>query len=448
MGREGEDVRRRFLRRAGWAVTAAVLAGGCGGGAAPSRAPVTSAPDAGVAESEPPARPAFRSTLAARGAHMCALTPDGAAWCWGDNRFTQLGVIEPADRSPAPVRVQGDHAWIAISAGEAHTCGVTTEGELRCWGRVNWPVGPVKPSERAAFASPRPPQEGAGRGFVDVVAGVTHSCALLEGGEAACWGWNDVGQVGNAAARSDIEPLRRVLHTPNWRGLAVGERYACGVTADGRVKCWGTNERGQLGRHLRVGKCARTQRGGMAALIAGTRPCGTVPMAARVEGDFVAVSSGPHHTCALRGDGEMWCWGANDHAQLGRGGQSGFETLPTIVPQAPRFVRIAAGGDHTCALTAAGDAWCWGRNDRGQLGTGTTEEAVLAARVATDVALVELVAGQHHTCGADADGRVFCWGAGDRGQLGYPPPDTCGDVPCSRTPRPLATDLRIALPTR
>jgi alpha-tubulin suppressor-like RCC1 family protein len=150
-----------------------------------------------------------------------------------------------------------------------------------------------------------------------------------------------------------------------------------------------------------------------------------------------AIAAGGMHSCALAASGEAYCWGGNDRGQLGTGDRI-RQASPTLVGDGLRFRAIAAGVTHSCALTADGDAYCWGANDRGQLGAGSAGASATPARVPAIPAVRTIVTGMSHSCALSTSGEAYCWGANDAGQLG-----TGGGADASRPAR-VATDERFA----
>lgn len=150
---------------------------------------------------------------------------------------------------------------------------------------------------------------------------------------------------------------------------------------------------------------------------------GTQPMS------FGRISVGGAHTCALGSEGRAFCWGSRWFGELGTGVAERFSWVLSPVPVTgnERFVAIAAAIGHTCALDAAGQAYCWGQNDRGQLGDGTSRNRAAPAPIRGDQRFVQLAAADSHSCGLTADGRAFCWGWNTEGQLGVGSPTGTSD---------------------
>ena len=137
-----------------------------------------------------------------------------------------------------------------------------------------------------------------------------------------------------------------------------------------------------------------------------------------VQGEgFARVTSGLAHVCGLSADGRASCWGSNDQGQLGRSG-SGSAAVPEEVAGGTRFTSLVAGLAHTCGLGGDGAAYCWGANESGQLGDGTTESKSAPTRVAANTAFTQVAAGWRHTCALNSAGQAYCWGANDSGQAG------------------------------
>jgi alpha-tubulin suppressor-like RCC1 family protein/tRNA A-37 threonylcarbamoyl transferase component Bud32 len=141
------------------------------------------------------------------------------------------------------------------------------------------------------------------------------------------------------------------------------------------------------------------------------------PKAAPAPPMRVSLAAGGAHTCLVMASGKAFCWGGNDRGQLGSGGTSRLAS-PGAVASELRFASIASGLSHSCALTRSGAAWCWGQNDRGQLGDGTTTARPTPVPVADDHKFRVVVAGAGHSCGLDNGGRAWCWGAGAGGANG------------------------------
>jgi alpha-tubulin suppressor-like RCC1 family protein len=230
--------------------------------------------------------------------------------------------------------------------------------------------------------------------FSVISAGASHTCGLVTGGYAACWGQNLSGQLGDGS-REDRTAPRVVTGGRSFVSLAAGWHHTCGLSANGDVLCWGLNSDGQLGDGSRLDRLVPT----------------------RVSGPYRSVTAGNAHTCAADGE-EVVCWGDNGFGQLGDGTRDDHARPVSVVnlPAAP--ISVAAGAVHTCALVEGGAAYCWGQNLYGQLGDGTTEHRALPTEVAGGMVFTRLFAGGAVTCGVSAEQVQYCWGLNQNGQLG------------------------------
>ncbi len=183
---------------------------------------------------------------------------------------------------------------------------------------------------------------------------------------------------------------------------ATGTGHVCMVTTEGLIFCWGMNSSGQLG----VGGS------GEAITIS------TVPLQAGTDTDWRTVTAGEAHTCALKNNGTVFCWGANNEGQLGLGPSGGSE-VPAQVGTEADWSLIDAGndGDHTCGLRGS-SLYCWGRNDHGQLGVGDLNSRDAPTLIPPANVWVDASAGELSTCAIRMGGTLWCWGNGDRGRLG------------------------------
>jgi alpha-tubulin suppressor-like RCC1 family protein len=352
------------------------------------------------------------SSVYAGGAHTCALTAAGAAFCWGRGESGQLGVPPPpttclTDGGPfpcsmIPVRVGTGLAFTQLAGGGAHTCALTSNGTAFCWG--NNASGQLGDGTTTNRDTPVPVTTALR--FTSIDAGTEHTCALTSTSEAYCWGRNDRGQLGNGNITNSSIPV--LVLGSSFQQIAAGGfliGHTCGLALTGLTYCWGDNERGQLG----IGGAD------LPDLLPHPLP---MPVAGGLT--FVSITAGlGRHSCGRTALGTVYCWGENSFGALGNG--SGTDSpVPVQVAGGRTFSQVIAGGfiGHTCALTGTGDAYCWGENERGQVGDGTTVDRLAPEAVFGRLIFTSIDAGFRHTCGRDNTGTLHCWGANGAGQLG------------------------------
>ncbi|MFZ5624385.1 MAG: hypothetical protein ACOY71_08120 [Gemmatimonadota bacterium] len=328
--------------------------------------------------------------------HACGIAPDGAAWCWGANQNGQLGSGQTGSaRQADPVKVAGGFSFAAITAGELHTCGLTTTGSIVCWGGgAQGQIG----SGSSPNAQTSPVAISGGRTYTQVSAGARHTCALDTAGAAWCWGSNGNQQLGAGAGASSNVPVA-VQGGHVFSAIASGSSHTCGIE-NGGIFCWGRNSAGQLGDGTTVDKGAPT------AVLFST------PVT------LTRVVAGDRHSCALATDGTAYCWGANDTGQLGVGNTIPTTTAGTPVVGGHKYGSLAAGDTHTCGVRLDGKGLCWGSNNSAQLGDGTFTTRTVPVVVAAGLTPAAIEGGALSSCAVGTDGFGYCWGGNAAGQLG------------------------------
>jgi alpha-tubulin suppressor-like RCC1 family protein len=352
--------------------------------------------------------------IAAGAYHTCSLTAAGGVKCWGDNSSGQLGDNSTSSRS-TPVGVTGLTSGVAALAGGLfHTCALTTAGGVKCWGNNGLgQLGDSTITNRAIAAD----VAGLVSGVVAVTAGNYHTCALTTLGGVKCWGYNGTGQLGDGTTTIrltavDVTGLTGL--TTRVAVLAAGSSHTCALTTSGGVKCWGYNFWGQLGdssvmdRLTAVDVTGLTT--GVAALVTGnlhtcvlTATGGVKCWGRNVEGQLgdgsttnrltavdvsgltsgvAALAAGSSHNCALTTSGGVKCWGYNADGEVGDGTVANRTLAADVAGLTSGVAALAAGGFHTCALTTAGGVKCWGLNSSSQLGDGTTTNRLTPVDVA------------------------------------------------------------------
>lgn len=275
--------------------------------------------------------------------HNCALDPNGAAWCWGDSNYGQLGNGSYGFQSQ-PVAVSGGIAFWSLSAGTYSTCGTSASG-IWCWGAIANSQGGM-PQPALAFSNNT--YQSISVGYLQACAVAVTGAGFLTHREADCWGQNSYGQAGVDPASMPVvaAPTPSTFASPT--AVAAQSYYTCADQASGIVQCFGYNGWGQLGNGSYTGSSqAQTVGNGMA---------------------LHGVSTGANHACALDTTGAAWCWGNGNWGELGNG-SSNVSPSPQPVGGGHLYRAIAAGGQHTCAIGTDNHLYCWGSNHAGQLGT-------------------------------------------------------------------------------
>jgi alpha-tubulin suppressor-like RCC1 family protein len=323
------------------------------------------------------------------------MTTSGGVKCWGRNSYGQLGDGTTTDRTTSVDVIGLSSGVAAVEASGAHTCALTTAGGVKCWGYNYYgQLGDGTTTDRTAPVD----VTGLSSGVAAVAAGSgLYTCALITSGGVKCWGSNSAGQLGDGTANQRNTPVD-VAGLSSAAAIAAGSGHTCALIMDGGLKCWGSNESGQLG--------AWTHR---------STPTDVTGLSSGV----AAVAAGGFHTCALTTSGGVKCWGDNGWGELGNGTTTSSWTPVDVTGLSSGVAAVAAGTAHTCAVTAGGGARCWGWNLYGQLGDGTTTDRAAPVGVSGLYSGVTAVAANHsHTCAVTTSGGVKCWGRNNYGQLG------------------------------
>ena len=245
-----------------------------------------------------------------------------------------------------------------------------------------------------------------------VSAGGGHACLVRHDGSLWCWGRNDRGQLGDGTRTPRALPVR-VAGIDNVIAVAAGDVHTCAATAAGVVYCWGADDTGQLGDR------GGTDRG-LPQRVAGVM----VPIRALDDLDDPrkVLAAGKNFSCAVDVSGGVLCWGDDSVGQLGdAGAAAGAPLVPTPVAGLTDIKAISASWQHVCALTTGGQVSCWGANNQGQIGDGTTTSpraptAPDPASLPPTIRVTSVVTGHDHTCALSSDG-LMCWGGNAEGQV-------------------------------
>jgi len=382
------------------------------------------------------------SAIATGSLHSCAVTTGGAVRCWGDNRHGQLGDgISGLHRTASDV-VGLASGVNAIAAGDAYSCALLASGAVQCWGFNDH--GQLGDTTNTIGRAPGN-VTGLSSGVMAIAAGFAHACAVTSAGALRCWGANSAGQLGDGMTIDRLSPVDVNGLPANVVAVAAGRFHTCALTQDGGVKCWGSNFLGAIGDGSFQDRLSPTDVSGLAsgvkAIAAGTSfscalmtsgsvkcwgtavfglgdgtnstrliPVNVLGLAPNV----VGIAAGSDYACALTTVGEVRCWGSTNPDRFGT--SPGAAIIDGLASGA---TSIAASAKHTCAAIAGGGAKCWGDNSDGQLGTGDSAVSqstpLRVARITGIVASLAL--GSRHSC-AIVNGGVTCWGSSVNGEVG------------------------------
>lgn len=364
--------------------------------------------DAGDGDAADSGTPQLLTDVAVGALSTCVLGAAGVASCWGSTEFGALGV-DP---------VEADRCVLASDGGR----------EIPCL---------TSPS-----ASPF-------TGAESVHLGGTFGCALVDG-EVSCTGWGLGGLLGPGMPETVHDPVPIDLPTPVV-SLATGFAHACAIAGTpAGVHCWGLDSFGMAGVAADEADVCTTS--------TGDAPCLVRPHRLDLPGP-VGIAVGFRHSCAVDSSGAVYCWGANEVGELGRGGAYDLFDHPELMPvmDLSDAEEVVAGSGFSCARTGGGQIVCWGRGDFGQLGVGQPVEELsmachqgalctTAPRVVGVMPATAIYAGSAHACALVA-GAPWCWGSASHGQTGILAADATlcmrvplfEDVPC----RPVPTALSL-----
>ena len=318
--------------------------------------------------------------------HACAVTLEDEVECWGHNDAGQLGNGTTVD-SYTPVQVVGlSGPVVAVEAGLSHTCVLTADGGVQCWGGNAFGQlgdGSTEPSLYPVDV------EGLPDGVSAIAAGDQYTCALRTTGGVVCWGRNENHQLGDGTYTDRSTPVDVIGLGAGVSAIAAGGFKACALKNTGGVACWGSNV------------------GGGPADVPG------------LSSGVSSIAVGHQHACAVTNVGGAVCWGLNINGELGDGTTIASETPVQVTGLSSGVAAIAAGYLHSCAVTTDGGVKCWGRGFEGQLGDGTaTQRGTPVDALGLESGVFAVSTGSHYSCALTLFGAVACWGRNDNGQLG------------------------------
>lgn len=356
--------------------------------AGPRPADASPADGGGLESSELPPR---RLAVGGDG-HVCFVRDDGRVACWGHNDHGQLGDGTRTDRT-SPVDVIGLDDVVEVAVGVSHSCARRRDGSVACWGRNLW--GEVGDGTRERRTEPRDLE---GVRATRIAAGYTSTFAIQVDGTVLAWGFNRFGQLGDGTTLDRDLPVE-VVGLRDVVSLATSLWHSCASRRNGTVACWGDNEYAQLGD--------------------GTTDTRWEPADVPGLDDVEQVTTGYGFSCVRRSEGRVWCWGWNESGQLGDGTTAVGSTGPSLYraelsPTAsfPSATHIEASRPMACAIDVDRSLWCWG------MVTIPSVAVPRPVRIEGLGPVLEVGVGDWDICALQTDDQIRCWGINQWGAAG------------------------------
>jgi alpha-tubulin suppressor-like RCC1 family protein len=338
-----------------------------------------------------------RPSIAAGYDQALAIKQNSTVLAWGDDFYGQLGDAGTNTDQAAPVAVAEALGIVAVSAGEAHSLALKSDGTVWAWGDDAFGQlgdGDVNTDKNSPVVVP-----GAS-GIVAISAGGYHSLALKSDGTLLAWGQDDKGQLGDGGTNTNKFTPVAVSGASGIVAIAGGGKFSLALKSDGTVLAWGSDQEGQLGD-------------------GGTNTDKSTPVAVSGASGIVAIAAEDEFALALKSDGTVLAWGSDQEGQLGDGGTNSNKTTPVAVSGASGIVAIAAGAFHALALKQDGTLLAWGYDEQGQLGDGgTNTNKTTPVAVSGASGIVAIDAGGYFSLALKADTTMLAWGYDGDGQLG------------------------------
>ena len=305
--------------------------------------------------------------------HTCAILEDKRVMCWGDNTDGQVG---DGRRDNGirwfPVFVHNVFNATQVATGKAHSCALTSEGVVKCWGNNEFGQLGIEKDDNKLI----PTVVKLANPAVSIAAGENHTCAADSKGQVFCWGLNSLGQLGNGSNKNSEKPIA-ITSLSGQTKVVAGYDSTCSSDSTQTFRCWGAGENGNLGNGDILNQLSPT-------IIASGSDRASLGTALSGIQD---ISIGKFHSCLVDRNSDSWCWGKPGLNLLGWGDfaasdiyvrtnyvtyKSGINTIM------PSVIDISTGYDHSCLLRRDGSIYCWGSNTSGQMGLGGTSPATVS----------------------------------------------------------------------
>jgi prepilin-type N-terminal cleavage/methylation domain-containing protein len=342
----------------------------------------------------------------------CILANDNTFQCSGEDFFERNGNggVTGNTASFTP-EANGFTDWKMISGYYDGICGIRTSGRAYCAGKNDY--GQVGNATTGADVSTLVEVDGSHPNWTQISKGWYHTCGI-RAGTAYCWGRNTVGALGDGTNVDSSVPVAVLgiggaAAYTDWKFIATGDQNSCGIRGSGQLLCWGFNDRGQLGDSTYVNRNTPVE-------VLGVGGGAAYPDWKKI-GENLGWGA-----CAVRSNGHAYCWGSNDYGQLGDGTTTTSNVPVEVFGSHDNWTSIHTGLDATCGLRGTGVAYCWGANYDGAMGSGvaTIPDVHLPFPVTTAISDWKDIAPfcSSHVCAIRPNGALYCWGRNTEGQFG------------------------------
>lgn len=369
----------------------------------------------------------FNSIYVGVSGNACVLDTLGELYCWGTNYAGQFGNGTTSD-SNIPVRAANVGALNGktikdFSIYYTHGCAVASDDKVYCWGENdNGQIGDNTNANKLSPVAVNDKLTYAGETIKDfsVASNTIHEdafCVLTNSQKMYCWGGNLIFPFGDDESAEDLTVPRQLIMQGSLAGKTVKSiaskfenNLGCLIASDDNVYCWGDQQNGKLGN-------------GLENSVVQYNPVAVSRNTVLNGKSIKKVTIGSEFACAMSTDGKAYCWGKNNYGQLGNGSSDATSSIPVEVDMAgvlsgKTIKDIESGKEHTCVLANDNRIYCWGRNESGQLGNGNTSNSNIPVLVNTSLRFGSISTGSSFSCAVSITNKTLCWGIGKYSRLG------------------------------
>jgi alpha-tubulin suppressor-like RCC1 family protein len=322
---------------------------------------------------------------------------EGYVLGFGANVSGQLGLLNTTGKSVPTHNIQNSNKWVQVSAGSSHFAGIKSDGTLwLCGAGTNSQLGDSTTTTKSS-----PVQTVAtGTNWKQVAANNGNTCAIKTDGTLWIWGNGAQGALGDNTVAAKNSPIQTIATGTNWKQAISGYLSNAGIKTDGTLWLWGYNVSGQLGNNSRTNTSSPVQ-----TICQGT--------------NWKQLSFGHYHSAAVKTDGTLWTWGANDYGQLGDNTTIDKSSPIQTIATGTNWKQVSCGYGFAAGIKTDGTLWLWGDNTSGQLGDSTiTHKSSPIQTIAGGNNWKQVSCGAQQTIAIKTDGSAWAWGYNNSGQLG------------------------------